>query len=65
MKIKVLGFILVLIFTITGVAFAMPNIEAISTLSEPAMMFIFGMFLTGVSFYGRKVYAEQRIDRNR
>jgi di/tricarboxylate transporter len=65
MKFKVLSFVLIMIFAVTGVAFAMPKIEVLPATSEPALMLFLGLFLTGASFFGRKLSAEQRIGRNR
>jgi len=65
MRMKVIGLVFTMIFVITGVALAGPKLEALPTLSEPALMFLLGLFLTGASFLGRKIYAEQRIDRDR
>lgn len=65
MKIKVLVFFLFIVFAVTGVAFAMPKMEVVPSLSEPVIMFLFGLLLTGVSVYGRKAYAEQRVNRHR
>ena len=60
MKITVLGLVCIILFAVTGVALAMPKLEVIPPLSEAAMMFLLGMFLTGASFLGRKLWSDQR-----
>ena len=65
MKFKVLSLIFVMIFALPGVVFAMTRIEILPPISEAALMLLFGILLTSASFYGKKLYPEQRINQNR
>jgi len=65
MKIKVLALIFIIIFAIPGVVFAMNRVEVLSPISEAGLMLLFGILLTSASFFGKRLLAEQKINRNR
>ena len=56
MKLKILLFLFLAIFLITGAALAMPQIERISSFPEPAAMLLFGACLIGMAIFGRKMF---------
>ena len=64
MKIKVLSLIFVIIFALPGVVFAMNRMEILTPISEAGLMLLFGILLTSTSVFGRKILAEQKINRN-
>jgi len=65
MKLKVLSLIFIIIFAIPGIVFAMNRIEILPPISEAGLMLLFGILLTSASFFGKKIYAEQRLNQNR
>ena len=65
MKIKVLGLIFIIILAIPGVVFAVNRIEVQPHISEAGLMLLLGILLTSTSFFGKKLLAEQKINRNR
>ena len=65
MKIKVLSLIIIIIFAIPGVVFAMNRIEVLPPISEAGLMLLFGILLTSTSFFAKRILAEQKINQNR
>jgi MFS-type transporter involved in bile tolerance (Atg22 family) len=57
MKLLIMFFLFLGIFVLTGSAFAMHQLGALQTLSEPFAMLLFGTLLTGMGSLSRKYCA--------
>jgi hypothetical protein len=63
MKLKFLVLIPIMMLTFAGVALAVPEFNKVPSISSPFIMFLLGLLLIGTSFLGKRLYAEQVIDR--